>query len=410
MNICPFCSSSGSTLIYGYLACPLHPWVPKTTPIISNLFGDINLVKCNTCNHVYNKSFQQSQACDMYQCMTLTNIPVNEEMIQSNMFVVNFIKPYLPKNSIAAEIGGGYGVLSRALARFVKSVDFYEPSTAINIESFPEDNIFFIPGMFQQASKQYDLVVMKQVLEHIPNFYEVLSEIVKSLNKDGLLYIEVPNLDYILKGRSIVDVHYPHIHYFNGSFLRLVFDQLSLSILKWDYLKNSHDICFLLIKKNLDSSNNITRGTPSRDNCEGSIIANNFSSTYDNGVENLESLAKCTFSLYGANAYSQSFLSQFSEYTSNLLTIYDDSPIGLDKCAYNHLSKFDVIAPNKSFVFNEKAIIITAYLHDLHISRKLRQHGFAGKIYTVRPFLDSPGLSDLVSIFHPKVHTPFADS
>ena len=350
--------------------------------------------------------FQESKVNIMYQSMTLTNIPINEQMIQSNMSVVNFIKPYLGKNSIAAEIGGGSGALARLLSRFVGSIDFYEPSTAISIESFPEDNISLIPGLFEQTRKQYDLVVMKQVLEHLPNFFDVLSEIVKSLTKDGLLYIEVPNLDYIFKGRSIVDLHYPHIHYFSRSFLRIVFDQLSLNILKWDYLKNSHDICFLLAKKKLYSAHVIMKDTPNYDNCESSIIANNFRTTHDNGIQNLESLAECAFSLYGANAYSQAFLSQFSDYTDNLFAIYDDSPIGLDKCAYNSLGKFDVIAPNKSIEFNEEAIIITAYLHDLHISRQLRQHGFAGKIYTVRSFLDSPVLCDLVSIFSPKVHTP----
>lgn len=404
MNVCPFCSSSSSTLIYSYLACPVHPYLDLSTPI-ANYFGDVGIVKCINCNHVYNNMFQESQADNMYQSMTLTNIPINEEMIQSNMSVVNFIKPYLGKNSIAAEIGGGVGLLARALARFVGSIDFYEPSTAINIESFPEENIFLIPGMFKQAKKQYDLVIMKQVLEHIPNFFDVLSEIVKSLTKDGLLYIEVPNLDYILKVSSIVDVHYPHIHYFSSSFLRLVFDMLSLNILKWDYLKNSHDICFLLAKKKLQSAYAVTKATPNRDNLESSIIANNFTTIHDNGIQNLESLADCAFSLYGANAYSQSFLSQFSDYTDNLFAIYDDSPIGLNKCAYNSLGKFNVIAPNKSIEFNEEAIIITAYLHDLHISQKLRQHGFAGKIYTVRSSLDSPALGDFVSIFNPKVHT-----
>ena len=55
---------------------------------------------------------------------------------------------------------------------------------------------------------------MRHVLEHILNPINFLSEVKKSNGGQGLIYIEVPCFDWIMKNRTWFDIFYEHINYF----------------------------------------------------------------------------------------------------------------------------------------------------------------------------------------------------
>jgi SAM-dependent methyltransferase len=59
-----------------------------------------------------------------------------------------------------------------------------------------------------------DAIVLRHVLEHIQDPVAFLSEIARSNGGRGLIYIEVPCLDWICRQRAWFDIFYEHVNYF----------------------------------------------------------------------------------------------------------------------------------------------------------------------------------------------------
>ena len=62
-----------------------------------------------------------------------------------------------------------------------------------------------------------DAVVLRHVLEHIPQPLEFLRAIASANGGQGKIYIEVPCLDWIIQQRAWFDVFYEHVNYFRLS-------------------------------------------------------------------------------------------------------------------------------------------------------------------------------------------------
>jgi FlaA1/EpsC-like NDP-sugar epimerase len=73
---------------------------------------------------------------------------------------------------------------------------------------------------------QADIVVLRHVLEHIPQPYEFLS-MLKIIFGRAKIYIEVPNYDWIVSNKTFFDITYEHINYFSQNALRKLFESTS---------------------------------------------------------------------------------------------------------------------------------------------------------------------------------------
>jgi SAM-dependent methyltransferase len=68
----------------------------------------------------------------------------------------------------------------------------------------------FEPGLGIQG----DAIVMRHVLEHIPQPLAFLETVRQANGNQGTIYIEVPCLDWILRKHAWFDVFYEHVNYF----------------------------------------------------------------------------------------------------------------------------------------------------------------------------------------------------
>lgn len=57
-------------------------------------------------------------------------------------------------------------------------------------------------------------IILRHVLEHIPDPVAFLSSIAKANGGKGLIYIEVPCFDWICQKRAWFDIYYEHVNYF----------------------------------------------------------------------------------------------------------------------------------------------------------------------------------------------------
>ncbi len=74
-----------------------------------------------------------------------------------------------------------------------------EPSSVVSAYAKEKYGIEVFPGFLQDArfpDNHFDVVVMFHVLEHLPSPRETLKEILRILKPDGLLAIEVPDIDH----------------------------------------------------------------------------------------------------------------------------------------------------------------------------------------------------------------------
>ncbi len=99
------------------------------------------------------------------------------------------------------DIGSGYGHTALALARQCRRVVGIEPCSQpaehakrLQVEMRVDNAVFFHQTLEQFPFDQhFDLIILDNVLEHLPDQPAALHQIVQMLNPGGILYLVVPN-------------------------------------------------------------------------------------------------------------------------------------------------------------------------------------------------------------------------
>lgn len=133
--------------------------------------------------------------------------------------VLDLLMDRYPKGSKLVEVGCGKGdFLELAEATFHFECTGYD-------ETYSGNNPRVEKRYLAQGDKiDCDIVVLRHVLEHIPqpqNFLKMLESIFGNTD----IYIEVPNLDWILQNNTFFDITYEHVNYFTQKALSGLFGQ-----------------------------------------------------------------------------------------------------------------------------------------------------------------------------------------
>ena len=116
------------------------------------------------------------------------------------------------------EIGSGDGAIATYFDGTADYIDFVEPGAKpLAVKSPSGTRIEVIDKFFTSnvvSSSTYDLIIFKQVLEHTVNPINFIQDVVSVLQSRGMIYCEVPNLEFILKHGATQDFHIQHVQYF----------------------------------------------------------------------------------------------------------------------------------------------------------------------------------------------------
>lgn len=121
------------------------------------------------------------------------------------------------------EIGCGKGrflELLRSRGMRVTGIDPAYEGTAPDVIRAP-----FSPGLGIRAQG----VILRHVLEHIPDPVGFLQGVAAANGGGGLVYIEVPCLDWIARHRAFFDIYYEHVNYFRLEDLTALFGAVRAS-------------------------------------------------------------------------------------------------------------------------------------------------------------------------------------
>ncbi len=91
-------------------------------------------------------------------------------------------------------------------------------------------------------NEKYDLIIMRGVIEHVPNFEEIIKKLSKCVNKNGLFYITATpntnNLTFFLSNKDFNQNHPGHLFHFNNVNLSLLFlkNNFLNIVMRYEYL------------------------------------------------------------------------------------------------------------------------------------------------------------------------------
>ena len=128
-----------------------------------------------------------------------------------------------PDGSIAIlDVGCGDGLFFDRLKAF-GTVEGVESSTAIVDPDGPYARQIYI-GRFERFApdRQYDVVLMLDVLEHLDNPVSALVHALSMLREDGLMVITVPAFDLLWTSHDVINQH--RVRYTAGTFRTLAAD------------------------------------------------------------------------------------------------------------------------------------------------------------------------------------------
>lgn len=151
----------------------------------------------------YDADYQNEQACSGIFKNHLNN-------------VASVIKRHLVGCSLI-EVGCGKGHFLEHLQSEGFAITGVDPT-------YEGDNPKIIKEYFSpKLGLSADGIVLRHVLEHVPNPLEFLSTLREANAGRGKIYIEVPCFDWICERRAWFDIYYEHVNYFRLSDFRRMF-------------------------------------------------------------------------------------------------------------------------------------------------------------------------------------------
>jgi len=170
--------------------------------------GDVELVRDLSSGLIFNHAFSpDSLKYDSeYQNEQALSASFRTHLIEVEKIIA---RHFGEKSVIEVGCGKGY-FLEQLLANGFKITGFdpaYEGSNpAIVKTSFGDSTELTSDG-----------IILRHVLEHIPNPFEFLSRVTSANRGRGCIYIEVPCFDWICENQAWFDIFYEHVNYFRMS-------------------------------------------------------------------------------------------------------------------------------------------------------------------------------------------------
>ena len=121
--------------------------------------------------------------------------------------VANLIEAHLGMRSLI-EVGCGKGACLESMTARGAEISGFDP--AYEGTNPLIQKAYFSPDMGMTGEG----LILRHVLEHIPDPMNFLGQLAGANGGRGLIYIEVPCLDWILTNRAWFDIFYEHVNYF----------------------------------------------------------------------------------------------------------------------------------------------------------------------------------------------------
>ncbi|MCK5504833.1 MAG: hypothetical protein KAJ10_06700, partial [Thermodesulfovibrionia bacterium] len=196
-----------------------------------------------------------------------------------------------------------------------------------------------------------------------------------TLTPGGLLYLEVPDANYIEEKAAFFELHNAHVQYFHESNLKAIIQGAGLQITKKKSIKDGHDFGLLLQQNSQIGV--YTRRTTHLNRTDLRLrLQQRFVKVTEAFTGQREII------LYGATWQAVSLMSAIGASIKVSMAL-DDNQDYADHYLFNVYQKVPVIPPEEAKFNNDQSILITAHLHDESIRSHLQELGSHGNIVSL---------------------------
>lgn len=169
------------------------------TGIVSNISFDSNRIR-------YDENYQNEQG---YSQAFRDHLEETAVIIERHFSAMSIL-----------EIGCGKGIFLEILRSRGFSITGVDPA-------YEGDSRYVVKDVFSpHLGISGDAIILRHVLEHIPDPLTFLQAVRDANGGKGLAYIEVPCLDWILRHKAWFDIYYEHVNYFRLSDFPRFFDSI----------------------------------------------------------------------------------------------------------------------------------------------------------------------------------------
>lgn len=160
----------------------------------------VSFYACSTCGLIYANPYFTDSALEHFYSDLYTKMYSSPNRFRSyrqcRKSIFPLLKPYLPPRGSLLDYGCGNNGMLRCFdsARFSRvgvDLSIKEHRASNNIDFYPVDE-------FWHSKSNFDVIILSQVLEHIPQPSEFLKALLARLNPSGVIYIGVPGLKRVL--------------------------------------------------------------------------------------------------------------------------------------------------------------------------------------------------------------------
>jgi 2-polyprenyl-3-methyl-5-hydroxy-6-metoxy-1,4-benzoquinol methylase len=126
----------------------------------------------------------------------ITNLPSESS---ENIEKYTFLNKFLEKSGKHLDVGGGLGVFCFGFKKYFKNWDSIcvEPTDGADViarkNGVKSHNMYLTESSGDIIGKSFDLITANHVVEHVDNPIEFLIILKNFLNKNGMIYIEMPS-------------------------------------------------------------------------------------------------------------------------------------------------------------------------------------------------------------------------
>jgi hypothetical protein len=167
--------------------------------------GDIQIIEDDQSGLIYNAAFRPEL---MLYDSNYNNEQANSVFFQQHLTAVKeIIRRELGQQELV-EVGCGKGFFFEMLLADSFDVTGFDPTYEGSNPRIVKE--YFKPGVMKSSRG----LILRHVLEHVPDPYRFLCDLRDANGGAGLIYIEVPCFDWICKKRTWFDIFYEHVNYF----------------------------------------------------------------------------------------------------------------------------------------------------------------------------------------------------
>ena len=390
---CPICHSKDNA---GFLFAKDFPYFtapvakPDKAKILKKygpkeLGGELCPVVCKECRHIYlNKSAPEDVLEDLYgsyysypSALEGSFFPERDEAFIQ--IFKNRIKGILSrKQDRVLEIGCYDGYVLYYLKKIGFSVTGCDPSHGADIgQRFGLDikKRFFSTDEFQKENLDYDCIIFRHFLEHIPRPVDFLKTLPKVLTPEGLIVFEVPNVEIFLKSGGTGVFSFQHLQYFSKTSISRLVKEAGLRLI--NCIETAENLVVVAAQGTSDES--ITN-----DNIL--ILCRDFKTNMTKKKDTLwtmlEKFDGQDFILWGAGGYSASIMEMY-EVPSNRIKCMVDSD--KKKWGMEYLKHDVPIVSPEALKHNDYGCLLICSMYSNEIVDKLKIFDYHKPVISLSP-------------------------